>query len=282
MTNYFTRCVFWMIGCFLLGALTTGIVHASTDEAERLYARGNMLFDHAKYGEAVECYEKAIELRKGFAPLYYNLAEAQRRLDEYEKAIRNFREYLRLRPDGEKASKARESIKELELKLLPEAHRRIVGTWLYKSSKPGWMMSLWKIMPDGTIKFTLGLTNYMKWKLVGDTIEIIGIGYRSQAVVRDGQMDGFISESTEENNEIKIYRQPWTLTRITDDLNQDIPFYVICFDKVESKCVNLGTDGHCGPGKKFFINEDTSSLNLEECRQKCKKLNKRGYGPCVD
>jgi len=90
---------------------------AASEEAGRLYEKGNSLFKQGKYRDAEEYYERAIEQVKDFAPLYYNLAKTQAELGEYEKAMDSYREFLRLRPTGDKAREAEASMRRLESKL---------------------------------------------------------------------------------------------------------------------------------------------------------------------
>ncbi|MEN6439000.1 MAG: SUMF1/EgtB/PvdO family nonheme iron enzyme [Syntrophobacter sp.] len=112
------RAVEWFLRILLAvsisGVMLPAAVDASQDEAKRLYQIGNDLFEKGKFREAARKYEEAIEIVNDFAPLYYNLAEAQVELKEYENAIKNYREYLRLRPDGNAARKAKTSINKLE------------------------------------------------------------------------------------------------------------------------------------------------------------------------
>jgi formylglycine-generating enzyme len=103
----------------LLASLSAGsIFHAgagaSEDKAKDLYKAGNELFEKGQFREAAQKYEEAIEIVSDFAPLYYNLAETQTELKEYEKAINNYREYLRLRPNDQAAKKARAAVRKLE------------------------------------------------------------------------------------------------------------------------------------------------------------------------
>ena len=98
----------------IFGVMFPAGVSASQEEAGKLYQIGNDLFEKGKFREAAQKYEEAIKIVNDFAPLYYNLAEAQTELKEYERAIKNYREYLRLRPAGETAKKAQASINKLE------------------------------------------------------------------------------------------------------------------------------------------------------------------------
>jgi formylglycine-generating enzyme len=112
----------WMTAGCIVALLASCVILSgagrNTDrkEAERLYQEGNSLFQEGKYKDAARSYEKALEIVDDFAPLYYNLAQAQSNLGQYEQAIKNFRQYIRLRPDGETAKEARDSIAKLEAK----------------------------------------------------------------------------------------------------------------------------------------------------------------------
>jgi len=105
----------WLLLAVLFPAVMfSSGAYASQEEAKKLYQLGNDLFEKGKFQEAARKYEEAIALVNDFAPLYYNLAEAQVELKEYDKAIKNYREYVRLRPDGKAARKAKASITKLE------------------------------------------------------------------------------------------------------------------------------------------------------------------------
>ncbi len=82
--------------------------------AKEYYLKGNSLFEQEKYWEAAIAYEKAIELEKGFAPLYYNLGVSQLKLGLNNKALNNLKKYLELRPNAKNAADVKRIIRSLE------------------------------------------------------------------------------------------------------------------------------------------------------------------------
>lgn len=80
------------------GYYNLGIVHASLKE----------------YRQAVENWEKSVNLDSSNADAYFNLAEGYRFLYNNKKSIKNYQEYLTLRPNDEKKSEILKVISALQ------------------------------------------------------------------------------------------------------------------------------------------------------------------------
>ncbi len=255
----------------------------NNDDAKVLYEAGNALFDQGKYKEAVESYERAMRLRGDFAPLYYNLAEAQARLEEVDKAISNFREYLRKRPNGEKAEDARRRIEELKAKqTIQVKHSPVVGIWAvddYLQTEPvSHEKRLWKFYPDGTVVMTRWRAGELTWKLIGDRLEIRNHKgtHEWTAEVTNGAMKGNLIFSIKPHDRKGSVK--FTGERKTNNLDAKIPLYEVC-GTLELKCIDVETGESCDTPDPW---EEHTSFDLRECREQCKKIAKKERRFCIE
>ncbi len=67
---------------------------------EAHYNLGIVLANQGKFGEAIESYSRAVELRPAYAPAHINLGTAYRQTAQGERALEHYREALRLEPDN--------------------------------------------------------------------------------------------------------------------------------------------------------------------------------------
>jgi len=88
----------------------------SQDEARIHYNMGTIFFHQGSYTEAAVEYQKAVELRPQDADSHFNLAlVAGDYLNEYERALTHYQQYLFLNPGAEDAPLVREKILEAQL-----------------------------------------------------------------------------------------------------------------------------------------------------------------------
>lgn len=81
-----------------LGAVNAALLQ-HPDDSRLHYRRGNLLFDAARYEEAVEAYGKATALDPAHADAYTNLGLSLRRVGRYGEAIDAYETALQLVPD---------------------------------------------------------------------------------------------------------------------------------------------------------------------------------------
>jgi tetratricopeptide (TPR) repeat protein len=276
----------WVMALLLLGGLFSHPMDAFANEAKELYEKGNTLFEQRKFREAADYYERAIKFKNNFAPLYYNLAEAQKELGSYSEAIDNYREYLRLSPGTREAKTALSRIQELESKKMDTKSsntiteitaNQIIGIWLSTDDRSGFM-SLYKFYPDGTANFTFWGGKPITWKLLGRRMEMVYTSYSEwhwYAEVNGEKMKGFRNYGNTYYKDI-----PWELTKLADDVNAIIPLYYLCSYGNYFKCVNVSvTSSLCNLAAPA---QYSSSLTLQECMDKCRRAFPEGNESCVD
>jgi Tetratricopeptide repeat len=82
-------------------------------EMKQLYERATRAYDVAKYGEAIEYYQKAYEIG-GDPPMLYNIAQSYRLNDQPGEAVRFYRRYLQRAPTARNKDDVERKIAELE------------------------------------------------------------------------------------------------------------------------------------------------------------------------
>ena len=80
----------------LIFVVVSTIGFAQTESAKEFYNSGNLKLDKKEYKEAINDYDKAIELNKKFSEAYYNRALAKNYLKDYKGAIADYSESLEL------------------------------------------------------------------------------------------------------------------------------------------------------------------------------------------
>ena len=92
----------------LLAAVTASVGHSAPPapldpRAASLIAEGRKALAEGKVDEAVDDFEAALALQPGHVAIYLNLAEATRKQGMQGKALRYYREALKLDPDNQYA-----------------------------------------------------------------------------------------------------------------------------------------------------------------------------------
>ncbi len=85
---------------------------ASAHTAEEWYNKGRSLNDNSAL--EIEYYKKAIEVNPIFPNAHYNLGLVYHTLGKYEKAVREFREYMRYSKDYAEVERVRRVVKQIE------------------------------------------------------------------------------------------------------------------------------------------------------------------------
>lgn len=109
-------------------------------KAKELFQRAQKLYKQARYAEAIEKFEEAYAVRP-HPVIYFNIGKCYEQLNETPKALRAFRDYLRLMPDAKDRDTVSDAIANLERRLKekgvqqlmvfadpPSAHIEVDGT----------------------------------------------------------------------------------------------------------------------------------------------------------
>jgi tetratricopeptide (TPR) repeat protein len=68
---------------------------------EDFLCKGNSLYGLEKYEDAIDCYEKAIELASNYSAAYFNRANSHKSLGQFQKAIQSYDKAIELNPNDE-------------------------------------------------------------------------------------------------------------------------------------------------------------------------------------
>jgi tetratricopeptide (TPR) repeat protein len=90
------------------------VVAKEPENAQALFYLGVTHQALEQYAKAAAAYEGALGIEKDLIEARWNLALAYVALYRYQKAAEQFRAYLDMAPDGERAAQARAWLKELE------------------------------------------------------------------------------------------------------------------------------------------------------------------------
>jgi tetratricopeptide (TPR) repeat protein len=86
---------------FILCIFSIHYSNVMANEKNRLFESGNRLYQEGKYFEAIQSYQKIIELKYHSGPLYYNIGNAYYKLQEVGRAILFYERARRLMPHNE-------------------------------------------------------------------------------------------------------------------------------------------------------------------------------------
>lgn len=115
--NKLSLCGILMIVSLCLGTVALASEPIS-EGARRFFTRGLAAVDTARsvadYAAAAREMEQARELAPQWPDVYYNLGLLYEKTSNYDRAIENLREYLRLAPTSPDVAKVRESVYKLE------------------------------------------------------------------------------------------------------------------------------------------------------------------------
>ncbi|MEW6435141.1 MAG: PEGA domain-containing protein [Myxococcota bacterium] len=87
-----------------------------TKKAKELFQRAQKLYKQARYAEAIEKFEEAYATRP-HPVIYFNIGKCYEQLNETPKALRAYRDYLRLMPDAKDRDTVADAIANLERRL---------------------------------------------------------------------------------------------------------------------------------------------------------------------
>ncbi|GMU60992.1 MAG: hypothetical protein AMXMBFR34_27550 [Myxococcaceae bacterium] len=85
-------------------------------KAKVLFQRAQALYKQARYAEAIEKFEEAYAVRP-HPVIYFNIGKCHEQLNETSKALRAYRDYLRLMPDAKDRDTVSDAIANLERRL---------------------------------------------------------------------------------------------------------------------------------------------------------------------
>ncbi len=118
-----------MLGVVLIAALSAGPQEAASEadaaQAKAAFEAGKKLYKQAKYAEAVVKFDEAYKARPHPA-IFFNIAKCHEQLGDVAKALRNYRDYLRLLPQAEDKVAVQDSVANLERKLREKGVQQVL------------------------------------------------------------------------------------------------------------------------------------------------------------
>lgn len=94
-------------------------------EARKYFQWGERLFKKAEYEEAIAKFEEAYRI-KPHPVIFFNIAKCYEQLGAHAKALRNYREYLRLLPDAKDRETVSEAIGAIERRLKTQGVQQVL------------------------------------------------------------------------------------------------------------------------------------------------------------
>lgn len=88
----------------------------TTKKARELFSWGQKLYKQARYAEAISKFEEAYAVRP-HPVIYFNIGKCYEQMGDTAKALRNYRDYLRLSPDAGDKETVSDAIANLERRL---------------------------------------------------------------------------------------------------------------------------------------------------------------------
>jgi tetratricopeptide (TPR) repeat protein len=94
-------------------------------KARELFQWGQKLYKQARYAEAITKFEEAYTVRP-HPVIYFNIGKCQEQLGETAKALRAYRDYLRLAPDAKDKETVSDAIANLERRLREKGQQQLM------------------------------------------------------------------------------------------------------------------------------------------------------------
>ncbi|MFT3710921.1 MAG: PEGA domain-containing protein [Archangium sp.] len=94
-------------------------------KAKELFQWGQKLYKQARYAEAIAKFEEAYAVRP-HPVIYFNIGKCYEQLGETAKALRNYRDYLRLAPDAKDKETVTDAIANLERRLREKGMQQLM------------------------------------------------------------------------------------------------------------------------------------------------------------
>src|SRR5689334_21413543 len=100
----------------MLGLASVARADKATDEARKFYDQGTKYYALGRFPEAIENYEKAFEIKPD--PIFlYNIAQAHRLNNNFERAKFFYKSFLRQMPDAPNRADVEKRISEMDAAL---------------------------------------------------------------------------------------------------------------------------------------------------------------------
>lgn len=150
---------FWfLIGGFFIGTTLMFGQESNIKNAEKHFDRGTAAVEIAEsmedFNVAINEFEKAKTYAPEWADVYYNLGFIYDKIEKYEEAIKNFRQYLKLSPNAEDAGEVESMLNKIEYKNEKASEKQnkykdLVGTWDRYDSETGERLNSYTISYNG-------------------------------------------------------------------------------------------------------------------------------------
>jgi len=98
---------------------------AATEKAKMLFSWAQRLYKQARYAEAISKFEEAYSLRP-HPVIYFNLGRCYEQLGEVPRAMRAYKDYLRLLPDAQDKEMVSDAIVNLERRLKEQGVQQLM------------------------------------------------------------------------------------------------------------------------------------------------------------
>jgi tetratricopeptide (TPR) repeat protein len=99
--------------------------NADVKKARELFQWGQKLYKQARYAEAISKFEEAYTVRP-HPVIYFNIGKCQEQLGETARALRAYRDYLRLAPDAKDKETVSDAIANLERRLREKGQQQLM------------------------------------------------------------------------------------------------------------------------------------------------------------
>lgn len=96
-----------------------------TVKAKELFTWGQKLYKQARYAEAISKFEEAYAVRP-HPVIFYNVGKCYEQLGETAKALRSYRDYLRLSPDAPDKETVSDAVANLERRLREKGQQQLM------------------------------------------------------------------------------------------------------------------------------------------------------------
>lgn len=128
----FQRVIFIVILLFAAGnsAWAESVSREARKHMNRGMAAAEMAKSPAEYEEAIREFKQAMKLAPAWSPPYFNLGCAQKEAGKYQEAMNNYRKYLELEPNALDTEQVQTEIDQIEYRLEKSSETAKIRSWI--------------------------------------------------------------------------------------------------------------------------------------------------------